>query len=707
MTQIDSSLPTDFPLTLLAIQISDLGRQEGMWWFQIEIHGQGDHPEGIEVALYLNNKRLEVGVLDEWGDWSVRISSLKLKAGENVSFEVRSRTPRLSAVSDVVAVGGLVATLEKERSWNRKESLYGSDLRGAHLSGARLDGLDLRETLFNRAKLANASLKNALLCRANFEDADLYKADLSHADLEGASFTGAELEEVCLEGADLRNTIGLSLDLLERWIDRARLDSEQKEAIFASQAKRLEEVKTKHLQKQAKIETQKELQRLEEQRLKEEIKEQARQQIELYALEKQEYESRQQAQKKARLLKEQAQLEEQQRQERDRLHKEEEIRRQSALHQAQEVEKQLQSQTRLIRQRQQSWMNEEDRLGQALKQWRLNFKEWKRIEESRFRDHLAQWKDQKEEWELKNRKLMQKIRLGIEIESPPKRPVYESPFTPPPQPPQAIRIFEEHSLAFRAIYPHSFFMGGEGNFGSKPKQEVCLTRSFLVSETPITQEIWEKVMNQQPSWFKGQNRPVENISWWDAVRFCNQFSTLDGLTPVYHIEEERMLSWNPEANGYRLLTDAEWEGVARAGFDFKYTHLEPFEELGWSLSNSNRHTHRVGQKKANYFGLYDLCGHVSEWVFDDYSTQYFDHQGPLRVDDPIHIDPNPTFKVVRGGNWESPSEVCQVIGRESARPTYTKPTIGFRVAKSLLNIRGLSPSSLTIPADVNQSPEPN
>jgi formylglycine-generating enzyme required for sulfatase activity len=707
MTQIDDSSITPAHLNTLSIQISDLGRQDGMWWFQIEIHGHGDHPEGVEIALYLYNRRLEVGNLDEWGDWSVRVCGLKLKAGEHVCFEVRSRHPRLSTQSDVVSVGGLVATLEKERTWTRKESLYGSDLSGAHLSDARLDGLDLRETLFIGAKLARASLKNCVLCRANFEEADLYQADLTGADLEGAYFEGADLEGTCFEGADLRKSQGIPLNILETWLDKARLDSQQKESIFSSQSQRLEKARNAQSQKQNQLDTQRELQRLEEQKLKEELKEQARQQIELYSIEKQEQKSRQYALDQARRLKEQQERQALEHARVEELRQEEDRQQRQAQQYALELEKQLQSQNRLIQKRQQSWISEEERIHNTLKQWRLRFKEWKRNEEGRFRDHLALWQDQKEEWEYKNKKLLQKIRLGLEIEQPPKRPIYESPFETPPLPPQSIRAFEEESIAFRTIYPHSFFMGESDVIqGSRPLQEVCLTRCFMVSETPITQEIWNIVMHQSPSWFKGIQRPVEHISWWDAVHFCNQLSTLDGLTPTYHINNERQIKWNANANGYRLLTDAEWEGVARAGFNLKYTLKRPFEDVGWSLSNSNRHTQRVGQKEANYFGVYDLCGLVSEWVFDDYSTQYYGKQGSLRVDDPIYLDTVNTFKIVRGGNWESSTDECHITARDSVRPTQNTPNIGFRIARTLLNIKGLSPSSLTIPADVNQLPQP-
>ena len=255
----------------------------------------------------------------------------------------------------------------------------------------------------------------------------------------------------------------------------------------------------------------------------------------------------------------------------------------------------------------------------------------------------------------------------------------------------------------------SFWMGSEKGVGYKderPRHQVRITDPFWISRTPVTQGLYEAVMGINPSKFKEKDRPVEQVSWFEAVQFCNHLSTLDGLTPAYEIEDERKIIWNMEANGYRLLSDAEWEGSARAGFELKHTRNLPFEEIGWSLSNSNRHTQRVGQKESNYFGLYDLCGLVSEWVFDDYSTQYYGKQGPLRIDDPLYLESSSTFKVLRGGNWESSTDECHILARESARPTQVKSNIGFRVARTLLNIKGLSPSTLTISLDVNQLPQP-
>ena len=157
----------------------------------------------------------------------------------------------------------------------------------------------------------------------------------------------------------------------------------------------------------------------------------------------------------------------------------------------------------------------------------------------------------------------------------------------------------------------------------KPRHNVTLTRDFLMGKYPVTQALWENVMGSNPSKFKGSKRPVEQVSWFDAVAFCNKLSEKEGLDPCYTITGERvMCNWN--AKGYRLPTEAEWEYSAHAAGSFKYSGGDTVDEVAWYSENSESETHSVGQKKPNGFGLYDMSGNIFEWVWDrygDYSSE--------------------------------------------------------------------------------------
>jgi len=216
---------------------------------------------------------------------------------------------------------------------------------------------------------------------------------------------------------------------------------------------------------------------------------------------------------------------------------------------------------------------------------------------------------------------------------------------------------------------------GDAYRDEKPRHRVSISRDILVGKYPVTQGLYESVMGENPSAFKGSTRPVESVSWYDAVLFCNKMSALEGRELVYTINGGDV-SCNFGAKGYRLLTDSEWEYCARSGQRFKYSGSDDVNEVAWYSGNSGGETHPVGLKKPNGFGLYDMSGNVWEWVWDwygDYSSgTQVDPQGPT----------SGSNRVFRGGCWNYDPEDERVSIRNNNTPTFRDVNIGFRLGLS-------------------------
>ena len=213
--------------------------------------------------------------------------------------------------------------------------------------------------------------------------------------------------------------------------------------------------------------------------------------------------------------------------------------------------------------------------------------------------------------------------------------------------------------------------GGTFLMGEEDKQvEVTISRSFKLDKYPVTQDLYEQVMHSNPSHFKGEDRPVEVVSWFNAVRFCNTLSIQLGLEEVYEIEGE-LVKVNLESNGYRLPTEAEWEYACRAGTTGD-RHGE-LDDIAWYRENSEDTTQGVGQKQQNDFGLYDMLGNVWEWCYDwhgDYPI------GPLT--DPQGADAG-SSRVMRGGSWGSLGRFVRSAYRALNSPAGGYHVIGFRL----------------------------
>lgn len=232
-----------------------------------------------------------------------------------------------------------------------------------------------------------------------------------------------------------------------------------------------------------------------------------------------------------------------------------------------------------------------------------------------------------------------------------------------------------------ALPPGEFRMGSQ-KFGDElPAHPVTIRRAFALSETEVTQGQYQAVVGENPSHFKDQpgweQRPVERVSWLDAVKYCNKLSEKEGVAPCYQVQGEAVTWEGLGCPGYRLPTEAEWEYAARAGAVSEYAGGEQIDEVAWYDRNAGKQTQPVGLKAANAWLLKDMSGNVWEWVWDWYTENY---KGAGRRD-PIGPDSG-SRRVVRGGAWNYDAEYARVADRFGNEPGDRDNNVGFRLARS-------------------------
>jgi formylglycine-generating enzyme required for sulfatase activity len=188
---------------------------------------------------------------------------------------------------------------------------------------------------------------------------------------------------------------------------------------------------------------------------------------------------------------------------------------------------------------------------------------------------------------------------------------------------------------------------------------------YQLAMFPTTQERYAQVTGRRPSDAQGDRLPVEGVSWWDAVQFCNALSGLEGRTPAYRLHPGgEAIEWDASADGYRLPTEAEWEHACRAGITGpRYGELA---EIAWYRGNSDGRIHDVGDKRPNPWGLHDMLGNVWEWCWDTYDPEVYG-----------------TYRVLRGGGWFDEHWSCRASVRRRSHPTLRIDDVGFRVARSV------------------------
>ena len=233
-----------------------------------------------------------------------------------------------------------------------------------------------------------------------------------------------------------------------------------------------------------------------------------------------------------------------------------------------------------------------------------------------------------------------------------------------------VPINTTNSIGMRLLLvpPGEFQMGSpasdrDTSSYEKPQHKVRITKAFYLGVSEVSQEQYERVMGHNPSQFKGDpQRPVENVSWEDAVEFCQELSEQEGVM-------------------YRLPTEAEWEYACRAGTTTRYCFGDDQARLGeyaWYNRNSHVKTHPVGGRRPNAWGLCDMHGNVGEPCADWYDVDYYANS---TRSDPTGPESG-SYRVFRGGSWSFGSGNCRSAGRSWHSPEVRGNLLGFRVARN-------------------------
>ena len=229
----------------------------------------------------------------------------------------------------------------------------------------------------------------------------------------------------------------------------------------------------------------------------------------------------------------------------------------------------------------------------------------------------------------------------------------------------------------------SFQMGSppseSGRFDNEGPQHQVRVSTFYMSRYEVTQKEWREVMGSSPSRFSGDNLPVEQVSWYDAVVYCNVLSVQKGLTPVYTINGTSVTA-NWSADGYRLPTEAEWEYAARGGNasnGYLYAGSDNADEVAWYRDNSGDATHPVGGKAPNELGLYDMSGNVWEWCWDWYGWDYYESSPSSDPRGPA----SGSYRVHRGGSWHDRARDLRSANRFDGSPGLSVSIVGFRLVR--------------------------
>lgn len=216
-----------------------------------------------------------------------------------------------------------------------------------------------------------------------------------------------------------------------------------------------------------------------------------------------------------------------------------------------------------------------------------------------------------------------------------------------------IETFNVNGVPFEMVRVEggTFSMGSYSGESDEQPVHSETVGTFYIGKTEVTQRLWSAVMGSNPSNFRGENLPVENVSWFDCQEFVDRLSRLTGRI-------------------FRLPTEAEWEYAARGGNksrNYTYSGSNDLYRVAWYTENSGSTTHPVGQKLDNELGIFDMSGNVWEWCSDNYSSSYSQPR-------------NSSYRILRGGSWNDNASGCRVALRSSNTPGNRYNGLGLRLA---------------------------
>jgi len=236
------------------------------------------------------------------------------------------------------------------------------------------------------------------------------------------------------------------------------------------------------------------------------------------------------------------------------------------------------------------------------------------------------------------------------------------------------------------LIPGGSFIRTVSSYRNEVRTEISIS-PFYMGIYELSQKEYEKATDSNPSRFRDPKLPVEQLSWYDAVRYCNSLSQQEGLTPAYTITGStgQNVTWNRQANGYRLPTEAEWEYACRAGTTTRYNTGDTITSNQANFDGRDYYSSRgeyrgkttpVGSFEPNAWGLYDMHGNVAEWCWDWYNDY------PTEAQTDPHGPASGTSRIVRGGDWNDSEGEYASNRRSYANPTNTSQGIGFRLARN-------------------------